>query len=245
VTVFVLLAIPLNHAEWKTLAVGATSLRQTINGMIGLSLGTSSRVLAAMARVTLAVVTLGAFAAAVRSWRQKEGSLEALTGATLALTLTVLLAAHRWLHTPFPEQGAIFLIPLTVLPVTAIIFKRHSKPAQITLLGISAVLIGCYLTAFPFGMYLAGRQFAGGRIVAKMLRGQAGSAIVRVGASQEVEPILNYYRTRYGQANWQPIERPPLTGTYHYYVLTPADASIVEQRHLHVIYRDGGLTLAQ
>jgi hypothetical protein len=44
--------------------------------------------------------------------------------------------------------------------------------------------------------------------------------------------------------NWQPIERQPLTGAYDFYVLTPADAPLIEQRHLHVIYRDAGLTLA-
>lgn len=245
VTVFVLLAIPLNHAEWKTLAVGATSLRQTINELIALSLGISSTVVAAMARVALAVVTLAGLAAAVRNWSRPDRGLVALTGATLALTLILLLAAHRWLHTPFPQQAAIYLIPLTVLSVTAIIFKRNSKPAQIALLGLSAALITCYLAEFPFGPYLAGRPFAGARIVAKTLRGQAGSANIRIGASLAAEPILNYYRARYGQANWLPIERQPLTGTYHYYVLTPADAALIEQRHLHVIYRDSGLTLAQ
>jgi hypothetical protein len=94
-------------------------------------------------------------------------------------------------------------------------------------------------------MYTAGSQFSGARTLAKTLRASAGHASVRIGASLAAEPIINYYRTRYGQANWQPIERQPLTGTYDYYVLTPADGALVEQRHLHVHYRDAGLTLAQ
>ena len=56
---------------------------------------------------------------------------------------------------------------------------------------------------------------------------------------------MNYYRTRYRQGNWQLTEQQPLAGTYDYYVLTPADAALIEQRHLHVLYRDAGLTLAQ
>ena len=52
-TMFVLLVIPLNHAEWKTLGVGATSLRQTINELTALSLGTSLKVIGAVARVAL------------------------------------------------------------------------------------------------------------------------------------------------------------------------------------------------
>jgi hypothetical protein len=244
-TAFVLLAIPLNHAEWKTLAVGATSLRQTINEINALSLGTSLKVVGAMARVGLALVAVASLFASVRYWRRRDGALIAFTGASLALTLVLLLAAHRWLHTPFPQEGAIYLIPLTVLPVTAMILKRHNKSAQIAFLSVSAVLLARYVAEFPFGMYAAGSQFSGARTLAKTLRASAGHGSVRIGASLAAEPIINYYRLRYRQGNWQPIERQPLTGAFDYYVLTPADAALIEQRHLHVIYRDRGLTLAQ
>jgi Dolichyl-phosphate-mannose-protein mannosyltransferase len=244
-TVFVLLVIPLNHAEWKTLGVGATSLRQTINELTALSLGTSLKVIGTIARVALAVLALAGSAAAVRDWRRQDGALVALTGATIALTLLLLLAAHRSLHTPFPQEGAIYLIPLTVLPLTAWILKRHNKTAQIAFLCVSALLLAGYLTEFPFGMYASGRQFAGAHTLAKTLRMNAGTGPVRIGASLAAEPIINYYRTRYRQGNWQRIERQPLTGAYDYYVLTPTDAALIDQRHLQVLYRDTGLTLAQ
>ena len=244
-TAFVLLAIPLNHAEWKTLGVGATSLRQTINEITALSLGTSLKVIAAIARVALALVAVAGVFASVRCWRRRDGALLALTGATLALTLVLLIAAHRWLHTPFPQDGAIYLIPLTVLPVTAAILKGHNKTAQIAFLCVSAVLLARYVSQFPSGMYAAGSQFAGARTLAKTLRAKAGHASVHIGASLAAEPIINYYRARYRQGNWRPIERLPLTGVYDFYVLTPTDAALIEQRHLHVLYRDTGLTLAQ
>jgi hypothetical protein len=244
-TAFVLLAIPLNHAQWKTLGVGATSLRQTINEITALSLGTSLKVIAAIARVTLALVAVAGVFASVRCWRRRDGALLALTGATLALTLVLLIAAHRWLHTPFPQDGAIYLIPLTVLPVTTAILKGHNKTAQIAFLCVSAVLLARYVSQFPSGMYAAGSQFAGARTLAKTLRAKAGHASVRIGASLAAEPIINYYRARYRQGNWRPIERLPLTGVYDFYVLTPTDAALIEQRHLHVLYRDTGLTLAQ
>ena len=244
-TAFVLLAIPLNHAEWKTLGVGATSLRQTINEITALSLGTSLKVIAAIARVALALVAVAGVFASVRCWRRRDGALLALTGATLALTLVLLIAAHRWLHTPFPQDGAIYLIPLTVLPVTAAILKGHNKTAQIAFLCVSAVLLARYVSQFPSGMYTAGSQFAGARTLAKTLRAKAGHASVHIGASLAAEPIINYYRARYRQGNWRPIERLPLTGVYDFYVLTPTDAALIEQRHLHVLYRDTGLTLAQ
>jgi hypothetical protein len=244
-TAFVLLVIPLNHAEWKTLAVGATSLRQTINELTALSLGTSLKVFGGIARVALAMLTLAGLAAAVRHWRRQDGALIAFTGATLALTLVFLMAGHIWLHTPFPQEGAIYLIPLTVLPVTAAILKGKNKAAQIAFLALSSVLLARYLSEFPIGAYTVGREFAGGRILAKTLREKVGRGSARIGVSPDVEPIMNYYRTRYRQGNWQFIEGQPFAGSYDYYILTPTDAALIEQRHLHILYRDAGLTLAQ
>jgi hypothetical protein len=244
-TMFVLLVIPLNHAEWKTLGAGATSLRQTINELTALSLGTSLKEIGAVARVSLALLVVACLILAARYWRQPGWALVTLSGATLALTLVLLIAAHRWLHTPFPQQGAIYLIPLSVLTVAAPIFKRNNKTAQIAFLTIAALLLVRYIVIFPLGAYVQGRQFAGGRTLAKTLRENAGTAPVRVGATLAAEPIINYYRTRYRQANWQRIERQPLTGTYDYYVLTADDAALIEQRHLRVLYRDAGLILAR
>jgi hypothetical protein len=244
-TAFVLLAIPLNHAEWKTLGVGATSLRQTINEINTLSFGISLKVWDACARVALTLAAVGGAGAAVRCWRRPDAALLALSGACLALTLVILMAAHRWLHTPFPLAGAIYLIPLTVLPVTAAILKSHNRTAQIAFLSLAAVVLLRYVAEFPFGMYAAGSQLSGGRTLAKTLRIKAGHDNVRIGASLAAEPILNYYRLRYHQENWQPIERKPFSGFYNFYVLTPDDAAFLEQRHLHVMYRDAGLTLAQ
>jgi hypothetical protein len=244
-TAFVLLVIPLNHAEWKTLAVGATSLRQTVNELTALSLGTSLKVFGAAARVALALLTLFGLAAAVRHWRRQDGALVAFTGTTLALTLVFLMAAHTWLHTPFPQQGAIYLIPLTVLPVTAAILKGKNKTAQIAYLTLSGLLLARYLSEFPIGEYAAGREFAGGRAMVKTLREKVGRGSARIGVSPSVEPIMNYYRTRYRQGNWQLTEFQPLAGPYDYYVLTSAEAALIEQRHLHIVYRDASLTLAQ
>jgi hypothetical protein len=157
----------------------------------------------------------------------------------------LLLAAHRWLHTPFPQQGAVYLIPIISLVVTALTFKQKNKTVQVAFLVLCSFIVVRYLSIFPLGTYAAGRQFAGGRTLAKTLRADAGTAPVRVGASLAAEPVMNYYRTRYRQGNWQRIERQPLTGTYDYYVLTPDDAALVDQRHLHVLYHDAGLTLAR
>src|ERR1035441_5091055 len=244
-TAFVLLAIPLDRAEWKTLAVGATSLRQTINEITALSLGTSLKVIGAMARVAVALVAVAGAVASLRYWRRRDGALVTLTGGSLALTLVFLMAAHRWLHTPFPQESAIYLIPLTTLIVATVILKQHNKAAQIAFLAVSVVLLARYVVEFHFGMYAAGSQFAGARTLTKTLRANARGGSPRIGVSLAAEPIMSYYRTRYRQGRWQPIRREPLTGAYDFYVLTPVDAPLIQERHLHVLYRDAGLTLAQ
>jgi len=244
-TTFVLLAIPLDRAEWKTLAVGATSLRQTINEISALSLGTSLKVIGAVARVAVALVAIVGAAASLRYWRRRDGALVALTGASLALTLVLLMAAHRWLHTPFPQEGAIYLIPFTTLIVATVILKQHNKTAEIAFLAVSAVLLARYVTEFPFGVYAAGSQFSGARTLTKTLRANSEGGSPRIGVSLAAEPIMSYYRTRYRQLHWQPIGRLPLTAAYDFYVLTPADAALIQERHLHVLYRDAGLTLAR
>src|ERR1019366_9571243 len=244
-TAFVLLAIPLDRAEWTTLAVGATSLRQTINEITALSLGTSLKVIGAMARVAVALVAVAGAAASLRYWRRRDGALVTLTGGSLALTLVFLMAAHRWLHTPFPQESATYLIPLTTLIVATVILKQHNKAAQIAFLAVSVVLLARYVVEFHFAMYAAGSQFSGARTLTKTLRANAMGGSPRIGVSLAAEPIMSYYRTRYRQGNWYPIKREPLTGAYDFYVLTPVDAPLIQERHLHVLYRDAGLTLAQ
>jgi hypothetical protein len=67
---------------------------------------------------------------------------------------------------------------------------------------------------------------------------------VRVATSPELEPVINYYRARYRQGNWERIERKTPAGGYQYYVLTTADAGLVEAFHLRVIRRFPGMVLA-
>ena len=167
-TAFVLLILPLNTAEWKTLAVGATSLRQTINELSYLTFRSSSKVLAAASRVFVGMLAAMAVVSAGKWWRSGP-PLVVLAGGSLALSLTFLLTAHAWKQIPFPEAGAIYLIPLSTLVVSGILFKWNHKAAQIVLLGWN-LLAARYLSELPIGMYQGGKQFTGGRALAKALR---------------------------------------------------------------------------
>ncbi len=243
-TLFVMLTIPVNRAQWATLGIGATNLRQTLNELTSLSLGSSLKVLTGAVRVGVALAALAGIAAALRYWRQRAGAVAAVTGAVFAISLILLLGAHRYLRTPFPQEGGLYLVVLGALLFSALFLKQRSKAAQIVWLAVAGVVLVRYAGLFRFGAYAAGEPYSGGRTVAKMLRKTAGTANVRVGVSQDAEPILSYYRLRYRQANWQP-DAKSVDAPFDYYVLTPRDAALIEQRHLHVIYRDTGFALAQ
>jgi len=243
-TLFVLLTIPVNRSQWATLGIGATSLRQSLNELPALSLGASLKVLSAAVRVGVALAALAGIAAALRHWRHRDGALLAVTGAVLPLTLGLLIGAHRYLHTPFPQQGFVYLLPITSLLFSSLLFNQHKTTAQVRYLVLCGVLLLRYATLFPFGDYASGETYSGGRTLAKILRKIVGTGNVRVGVSPDAESILAYYRLRYRQENWQPTAQP-LDAAYDYYVLTPADAPLIERRHLHVIYRDRGLALAR
>jgi hypothetical protein len=240
-TAFVLLVIPLNHAEWKTLAVGATSLRQTINELSAVTFGTSGKTLAALARICVGIGAVAGAVAAGKWWRGGN-ALAVLTGGTLSLSLTLLVLAHTWKQTPFPQDGSVYMIPVITLMVISVILKLNIKHAQFVVLLVSAVWIGRYVTELPVGMYESGQQFAGGRKLAKTLRVAAAGREVRVGASPAAIPILEFYKIRYRQGNWQ-VVGPDSNGATEFFVFSAGSGGTVGQ--LHVLYQDAGLVLLQ
>ena len=244
-TAFIFLAIPIDHTGAGAFLAGATSLRQTLNDISAISLGTSLKVVAAGVRIGVALLALASLVAAVRMWRRVTGGLVVLSGGTLVLSLVALLAANRWLHSRFPEGGAVYLIPLCTLAFASILLKWKHKAAQIVLYAASFGLMALYVSEVNFQSYASGQEFAGGRLIAKKLRAEIGTRAARIGVSETAEPVFNYYRTRLRQGNWQRIEPRGPAGSYEYYVLTGADRAMVEGRHLHVLYKDAGLVLAQ
>jgi hypothetical protein len=244
-TMFVLLAIPLDHVDKTSFLGGATSLRQTLNEITALSLDTSLPSVTAAIRVGVAILAVICVLAVVRFGRDRWNGLIVLPAGTMALTLTILLAAHRWLHSPFPLSGAIYLIPVSTLVVACLLLKWNHKTAQVALYAGGILLIGRYLSATDVRNYAGNEQFAGGRALSKALRTAVGPGGINIGASEVAEPIINYYRTRLRQGNWERVPHKAPTDRYDYYVLAGADRSMVEERQLKVVYQDAGLVLAR
>ena len=233
---FLLLLLPLNHAERDVITTGATSLRQTLNEMTAASLDTGNSVVAAMVRVATGVM----FAIAVFALFARKIELRVVAG-SLVGALALVKIANLKVGSAFPQGGAIYLIPIVTLLI-ALLVKEKGK-AEIAFVVIAAVCCAHYADHFKLP-YRGEGDLAGGRDVAKVLRADVRGREVRVGVSPSAEPILRYYKWRYRQENWQQIEKLG-GGSFDYYVLTASDAKLVDQRGLKVLYRDSGLVLAK
>ncbi len=240
VFLFWLLAIPLNRVLLSDLAVGATSLRQTLGELTAASLAAlplPAASVAAVVRVSAALlaVVAGGFAVV----RRRTEPMLALCAATTLIGFGLLLFAHARFKAPFPREGAIYFVP--VLTLTALALMRRLPR---TMLCLAAGCVVIYAVELPLGDYREGRQFAGSRNIAKALRAEAGRNMVRIAVSPPLAEIVDYYRARYRQANWQAIETTPAAPGYDFYVLTGEDAPVVERLSLRVLDRTAGILLA-
>jgi len=235
---FLVLLLPLNHAERDLITSGATSLRQTLNELTAASLDTGNRIVAAIVRVAMGV--LAAIAVIVLPARKIE--LRLMAGALVGSLLLVKLASWK-AGSAFPEGGAIYVIPVVTLLVALLVREWGREKIEIAFVVIAAMCCAHYADHLSLPYRGAG-ELAGGRDLAKALRADVKNRGVRVGVSAAAEPILRYYKWRYRQANWEQIEK--VSGErFDYYVLTTTDAGLIQQRGLKVLYRDAGLVLAK
>jgi len=215
VFLFVLFVLPLNRLLLSDLAAGPKSWPVTV-----WALG------AALAGIVFVAI-------------RKRDSLVLMTTGTVLIALLILLLAHKLIKAPFPDRGAIYFVPILTLSGLAILRKYPRA-----LMTAASICIAIYAVQFPIGPYHEARDFAGSREIAKAIRAEVRQRPARIAASLELEPVMNYYRSRYRQGNWQRIGRKPLEGGYEYYVLTTADAGWVNRLSLRVLRRTPGIILA-
>jgi hypothetical protein len=240
-TAFVLLVVPLNHAEASVVTAGATSLRQTLNELTAGSFGVENAAVLTAARIAVGAIV------AMALWfgfRRAPSELVCVGGASTVAVFAFLLAAHRWAHAAFPEAGAIYLVPLITLFAAGLAVKSGREPVQISFLVVSALCVAHYVDHFRFP-YRAGEAYAGGRDLAMALRTDAGDRGVRIGAAGDAEAILRFYKVRLRRDNWHTIEAPKPEVSYDYYVVGAQEAADLERQGRRIVYRDNGLILAR
>jgi hypothetical protein len=231
VFLFVLLVLPLNRALLSDFKSGSKSLWQMFVDLSHHSFGN----LPGIAQVLVAVAAISAL---IALWRASADALLMLTAGSAVITIVLLQVAHAWIKSFFPAGGAIYFVPMITLTLLGLC-GRYSR------IGLRVAVAVCviYAVRFPCGAYLDGGASRGGREIAKALRVDAGKRHVRVAASEELEPVVNYYRSQYGQANWDRVERKQPGPGYDYYVLP--DDGAASGMGLRVTHRAGRMVLAK
>ena len=242
-TAFLILVIPFNHADFATFNYGATSLRQTLNSLTALSLlhGDPSGLppwVAAVVRVGVAVVAL--LVAVPR--RGRPGGLLYLLAGTILLGFAGLELGHRVLKIPFPlGRSGLYFIPVFTLAGLCLIQRINWRPVEWAVLLVS----GVYILQFNLNLYGEWPEYVNARSVVKAIRQDAGRRALRVAASPGLDQVLNYYRARYALGAWVPVQPGLRTASFDYYALSQEDVGLVQEQHLHVVWRDGNLTVAR
>ncbi|HWB87226.1 MAG TPA: hypothetical protein VG675_23990 [Bryobacteraceae bacterium] len=265
VAAFVFLGIPLSRATSFAFSAGAANLYQSLASLTALSFFPNPgrglllgipvdppsvlRILMPVVRVGLTALIVGAVATAVRVlWRRGQGraeSLLVLTAGAIAFSYAGMALAHESFQFPYPSnRAALYWIPLTALAALSLAQTLGKRPLSAAVILISGLAAAQYLTQFHVYTYGEWPEDAGTRTVVNVLRLKADSRMVRISASPELEPILNFYRLRYRLKNWQPVEPTTASRNSDYYVLFATEAGLIGEKHLRVFYRDGGLLLA-
>lgn len=249
VTAFLIVALPLSRAAGSDFYYGSESLVQAVYSLAAAS--SETRLDPRWFAVAAALLVAGSGTAFVLALRRPKtpsasGTVAALAGGAMVLSLAVLVFARHVAGVPYPlDRTGIYWAPLLVLAAFALARRRTARIA------VAALALFCLLQfAFLFRMdrYGAWTAQAGVRRIVDVLGArETGARKVRVTGSWQLEPALNFYRQSLGLRWLEPVVRGPIDAPGDYRVLIPEDAAVVERLRLRVLYRDrvSGAVLAE
>jgi hypothetical protein len=200
-----------------------------------------------IACLTIGAVGYGGFLAVKLARRKtspsdKPARLLIVTAATIVISVIGISIAHFAVHFPFPElRTGLYWIPLVTLASVAHAAQVH-RGLKIALCVVFAGIIFVYAAGFQTRYYLEWRYCAATRPIMEKIKSIApvGSANpLRIGATWQLEPSLNFYRDMF-HLDWleelqrEPVEKLPRD----FYVLIYADRALASKRHLRVLLDD-------
>jgi len=264
---FAIVVLPLTRAEPSLFYFGAPTLAGTFRSVIELSF--FPRPLSGVPvwlgqRFSLAPPAL--IAAAALAWTavalrwlrgRRLRALEEIdrffllsAGAMLA-TLMALFAARHAFGVLYPlSRTALYWAPLVTLMALALAEKsRRWRPLWAAGCLLIAASVALFVLQFSVSRYAEWGFDAGtSRIVSAIRRQPPRARPVRIVASWELEPSLNFYRQMHQlERQWEPVDRRTPEEPADYRVLLPRDHALIDKLRLRVLYRDelSGAVLAQ
>jgi hypothetical protein len=170
-----------------------------------------------------------------------------LLGVTMPVALLMIVASRYWFAQPYPEMRTVlYWIPLFGLAGLAMVKKlltgsRAQRVAAAPAIAFLALCAVQFATQFNTRYYAEWAYCAATKDMMEIVRAQHAAkadARVRVGASWELEPGINFYRAMW-QLEWiDPVFRESPDADYDYYLLLRDDASLIERRRLKLLLKD-------
>jgi xanthosine utilization system XapX-like protein len=170
-----------------------------------------------------------------------------LLGVTMPAALLMIVASRYWFGQPYPEMRTVlYWIPLFGLASLALVKRllAGSRAQQIGAAPAIAFMVLCvvqFATQFNTRYYAEWAYCAATKDMMEIIRAQHAAkpdARVRVGASWEFEPGINFYRAMWQLVWMEPVFRESPDADYDYYLLLRDDISLVERRRLKLLLKD-------
>ncbi len=170
-----------------------------------------------------------------------------LLGVTMPAALVMILASRYVFDRPYPEmRTALYWIPLFGLAALALVKKllAGARSQKIAAALIAAGLLICvvqFATQFNTRYFAEWAYCAPTKDMMQIIRARHAAtpdARVRVGASWEFEPGINFYRAMWRLTWMDPVFRESPDADYDYYILLRDDVSLIERRRLKLLRKD-------
>ena len=165
----------------------------------------------------------------------------------LPLLILLIVVSRYVFEQPYPElRTAMYWLPLLGLACMglAIRLSRGSRLERSVAVPATAILVLCvaqFATQFNTRYFAEWAYCAAGKDMMRTIRADHAIkplAHARVGATWQLEPVINFYRVAW-ELDWvDPVIRESPAGSYDYYMLLFDDTALVERLNLQPLMRD-------
>ncbi len=262
VVAFIVLSIPLSHANIAVFQGGASRFSETLHSLAVLSLY-HNRLLISLVpsevvmrwadrlgvALAMAVALASVFLAAcdlARRDRTRRANASALVAGAFSASLAALACIHAVAGVAYAVgRYALYLIPLGTVAGLSCVSRFAWRPLRAAALLAAVALAAHYASEFQVRSYAEWSGESGGKAAVQALVREAGNRAIRISASPELEPIVSFYRERFRLRKWEPVKAESAADGFDYYVLPASSAASPPVAEWRAIYNDGAILVAR
>ncbi len=179
-----------------------------------------------------------------------------LLSGLLAINIGLIVLSRYAFQQPYPElRTVLYWIPLLGLACLGLLRRLGdgTRVERMFAVPLTAVLVLCvvqFSTQFNTRYFAEWQYCAAGKDMMQIVRSEHAlkpGTRIRVGATWQLEPLINYYRVAW-RLDWiDPVQRESPDNSFDYYLLAYDDVGLVDRLHLKTLLRDrlSGTVLAR